>query len=108
MRRQQMKDELMAESPQIPAGALDGMDDWTAVVVWSFTPERVTWRLRSPTDEIRYLKVSPLDQELSLAAERDRLAWAAPQLPVPHVLAYSSDGAHEWLLTAGLNGVSAI
>ncbi len=94
-------------SRAIPPGALAGMAEWEASVAWSFTPERVTWRLRAPDGEIRYLKRLPRGLEPSLAAERDRLVWAARYLPVPRVLGYGSDDANEWLLTAGLVGVDA-
>lgn len=92
----------------IPPAALSGMQNWDATVVWSLIPEVVTWRLLAPHGDIRYLKVSRLGRELTLTAERDRMQWAAPHLPVPHVLAYGSDGEEEWLLTAGLPGVNAI
>lgn len=85
-----------------------GMDGWGATVVWSIVPERVTWRLLGPNGEVRYLKVAPLGTDVSLADERDRMCWAATRLPVPHVLGYGTDGQHEWLLTAGIDGTSAV
>ncbi len=97
----------MEEPPRIPPGAVCGMGGWSATVVWSFIPDVVTWRLLAPSGGIRYLKVSRLGRELGLAAERERMGWAAPRLPVPRVLDYGSDGEHEWLLTAGLVGVNA-
>lgn len=97
----------MEGPPRIPPAALSGVVGWEAAAVWSLVPEVVTWRLRAPDGEVRYLKVSNLGQELTLAAERDRMAWAAPRLPVPQVLDYGSDGEREWLLTAGLAGVNA-
>lgn len=36
------------------------------------------------------------------------MQWAATHLPVPQVLAYGSDGAEQWLLTAALAGVNGI
>ena len=98
----------MEDSPRIPPAALAGLEDWDASLVWSLVPERRTWRLVALSGEIRYLKRYSFAQEMSLAAERDRLAWAATRLPVPTVLGYGSDATQEWLLTAGLPGVSAI
>lgn len=98
----------MENAPQIPPAALAGMDSWDASLVWSLVPERLTWRLTAPSGEICYLKLYSFDQEMSLAAERDRLAWAETRLPVPTVLAYGADDRHEWLVTAGLEGVTAI
>lgn len=97
-----------AVAADIPAKALAGMEGWEATLAWSLTPERITWRLRAPNGEIRYLKVYRLDLGRDLAAERERLNWAFPRLPVPRVLAYSADGEREWLLTAGLPGVTGL
>jgi kanamycin kinase len=77
-------------------------------VVWSFVPERVTWRLRSPGGEVRYLKVAPLGAVPGLAEEALRMRWLSPRLVVPRVLDYGSDGAQEWLLTASVDGTSAV
>ena len=98
----------MESSPRIPPAALVGMEDWDASLVWSLVSERLTWRLTAPSGEIRYLKLYSFDQEMSLAAERDRLAWAETRLPVPRMLTYGFEDRHEWLVTAGLDGVSAI
>lgn len=87
---------------------LAGMERWSAQIVWELNPAVVTWRLVGPGGEARYLKVGARGQELGLAAERDRLAWAAGRLPVPRVLAYGEDAEREWLLTAALPGANAI
>lgn len=92
----------------LPAEALIEVDGWDAEVAWSLTPERTVWRLRSPDGDIRYLKTVRRGTDLPLAAERDRLAWAAARLPVPRVLGYGADREQEWLLTAALPGVTAI
>ncbi len=96
------------EAPRIPPAALRGLQTWQAHVVWANGLEVVTWRLRAAHGAIRYLKVARLGQEVTLVAERERMIWAAARLPVPRVLDYGSDGAHEWLLTAGLEGVPAV
>src|SRR6185312_15452120 len=92
----------------LPPPAWAGMEDWHAEVAWALVPGRTVWRLRAPAGEVRYLKAAPRGLELPLAAERERLDWAATRLPVPRVLAYGADEAHEWLLTAALEGVPAI
>ena len=97
-----------AAAPDIPPGALAGMEGWGATRAWSLMPERITWRLRAPNGETRYLKVYHLDLGRDLEAERERLGWAIPRLPVPRVLAYGADGEREWLLTAGLPGVTGL
>jgi kanamycin kinase len=95
------------EEARVPPAALAGMEGWERGVAWRLVPEVVTWRLRSPRGEVRYLKVSRLGQELALGEERRRMEWAAPYLPVPAVLRYASDEAQEWLLTAALPGADA-
>jgi kanamycin kinase len=97
-----------AVAPDIPAGALAGMAGWEATLAWSLVPERTTWRLRAPAGEVRYLKVYHLSLGRELAAERERLNWALPCLPVPRVLAYGMDSEREWLLTAGMPGVTGL
>jgi kanamycin kinase len=57
--------------------------------------------------ETRFVKVAKLGWHPSLSDERDRLTWAAPRLPVPHVLRYGRDEGVEWLITTGLPGADA-
>ena len=105
------RDAETAPSPRIPPGALartGGLAGWDATVAWSFVPERVTWRLRSPRGEVGYLKVAPLGEAPGLADEAQRMRWLGPRLVVPRVLDYGSDGAQEWLLTAAIDGISAV
>jgi kanamycin kinase len=94
------------EPPTIPPAALQEMAGWESTVVWAFAPDVVTWRLRAPHGEVRYLKVARRGREIGLGAESERLRWAA-RLPVPRVLREGVDGEREWLLTAALPGVNA-
>jgi kanamycin kinase len=101
----------MTPPPCIPPAALEaggGLHAWSATVAWTLEPERVTWRLESPSGDARYLKVYERWTDHSLAAERDRLHWAYHRLPVPEVLDYGADDHHEWLLTRALDGTSAV
>jgi kanamycin kinase len=97
-----------AVAPDLPVGALAGMAGWEATLAWSLVPDRITWRLRAPGGEVRYLKVYDLSLGRELAAERERLDWASRRLPVPRVLAYGLESEREWLLTAGLPGVTGL
>lgn len=94
--------------PSLPLNAIAGMENWEATVAWSLVPERATWRLRAPNGEIRYLKVYQVGPETDLSAERERLAWTAARLSAPRALASGADSAHEWLLTAGMPGVTGL
>lgn len=60
------------------------------------------------TSDDGYIKVGPLHHETSMAAEADRLRWAAPHTAVPDVLEVGDDGAEEWLVTRALAGLSAV
>ncbi|HWT34525.1 MAG TPA: aminoglycoside 3'-phosphotransferase [Microbacterium sp.] len=60
------------------------------------------------TDDGRYLKHGPLSAETSVADEVARLAWAGSFTPVPRVLASGRDATHEWLVTAAIDGESAV
>ena len=101
---------MRAAPPAIPPAALEagGLHDWFATVAWRLEPERVTWRLESPSGDACYLKVYDRRSDHSLAAERDRLRWAVHRLPVPEVLDYGADERHEWLRTRALAGTSAV
>lgn len=54
----------------------------------------------------RYLKWVPAG--FSLAAERERLEWAAVFHPVPAVLDHGADAEGEWMLTRAIDAASAV
>jgi kanamycin kinase len=97
------------------------MAGWETTVVWAHAPGVVTWRLRAPHGEVRYLKVAQTGREIGLGAESERMRWSSTRpagltphrpagptrLPVPRVLQEGTDGEREWLLTAALPGVNA-
>lgn len=72
--------------------------------VWSNHGGGLTFR----TDDTRFIKWGPRSDETSMAAERERLAWAEHYIRVPHVLESGADDAEEWLVTAALPGESAV
>jgi kanamycin kinase len=72
--------------------------------VWRNGLGGVTFR----TDDGRYLKYGPRNAETSMEAEAARLSWAAPHTPVPRVIEAGGDASHEWLVTAALDGESAV
>ena len=54
------------------------------------------------------VKVQPIDElDTSLAGEAERMAWLAPFVSVPAVVATGSDGDLEWLVTEALSGSDA-
>jgi kanamycin kinase len=55
-----------------------------------------------------FVKWAPAGTPLDLAAEAERLAWAAQYLRVPHPLEVGRDASGSWLVTSPLVGVSAV
>ncbi|OYN90830.1 phosphotransferase [Parenemella sanctibonifatiensis] len=81
--------------------------------VWRNELGGVTWRIA--TDPPSYLKYGPAHLEFEPKEEAERLSWlafAAPSLTVPRVLAQgtvtTSAGDHRWLHTAAIPGDTAI
>jgi kanamycin kinase len=62
----------------------------------------------TPTNPARYVKWGPRNAETSMAAEAERLRWAAAHTPVPAVVEQGEDAAREWLVTIALPGESAV
>ena len=93
-----------------PVGHVDVPDAVRARIgrpepVWRNEEGGVTFR---DLDRGVFAKWNPVGTAISLAAERDRLAWAAPHHPVPEVLDYAVDGTGELLVTRALAGDSAV
>jgi kanamycin kinase len=66
-----------------------------------------TWKLRSQTDDVRFVKVAWDDLYPSLADERDRMSWARRHLHVPEVVDYGRQDGIEWLVTTWVPGTDA-
>lgn len=76
--------------------------------VWANALGGLTFRADDADGSSRFVKWGPLDTEVSMAAEAERLAWALPHTPVPVVLEHGADATHEWLVTRALPGRSAV
>ena len=72
--------------------------------VWRNELGGVTFR----ADDGRHIKYGPRNTETSMADEAERLRWAGRFTPVPQVLDAGADATHEWLVTATLDGRSAV
>jgi kanamycin kinase len=81
--------------------------DVRLVVVWRNQLGGLTWQLGDGPHR-RFVKWAPAGSGLPIAAEAERLRWAAQFTPVPVVLGHGQDDDGEWLLTAGLPGRSAV
>ncbi len=74
--------------------------------VWRNELGGVTFRAEG--DGVRFLKFGPRNAETSMANEAERLRWAGQYTPVPRVVEIGGDAAHEWLVTEGMPGLSAV
>lgn len=72
--------------------------------VWRNNYGGLTFR----TDDDRFIKFGPRNDETTFADEAVRLEWAEPYLRVPHVLEVGGDGTHEWIVTRAIAGESAV
>ncbi|WP_417563536.1 phosphotransferase [Microbacterium sp.] len=72
--------------------------------VWRNSLGGVTFR----TGDGRYIKWGMRHPEFDVAAEAERLAWAGRFTPVPRVLQAGGDDTHAWLVTAAIDGRSAV
>lgn len=77
------------------------------VRVWVNGYGGVTFRA-TDADGIRFIKHDAPNPEWSADDEADRLRWAAPYAPVPHVLETGRDATREWIVTTGMPGESAV
>lgn len=75
--------------------------------VWRNELGGLTFELTGASER-RFVKWLPAGAPADLTAEAVRIAWAAPFTPVPRVLDAGSDDDGSWLVTAALDGTSAV
>lgn len=98
----------------VPAGAAPAPP--AVVRLAAGAPTRTVWlnELGGLTFEVldpgnhRYVKWNPAGMPISLAEEARRLHWAAAYATVPPVLDHGRDEHGEWLMTAAIEGRSAV
>jgi len=76
--------------------------------VWQNNLGGLTFRATPAARHPIYIKWGPRNTESSLRDEADRLRWARQWLLVPEVIDQGEDAEHEWLVTAALDGESAV
>ncbi|MET2012801.1 aminoglycoside 3'-phosphotransferase [Microbacterium chocolatum] len=59
-------------------------------------------------DETVFVKLQPRGGETPVAAEVERLHWAARYTAVPRVREWGAEGDEEWLITCGMAGEGAV
>lgn len=60
------------------------------------------------TDDGRYIKWGPRDDEANMRDEAERMRWARTWIAVPEVIEQGQDAAHEWLVTVAIDARSAV
>ncbi len=90
----------------IPAAVTSLADGQEPILVWK-NEDALTFKVGHDPG-CRYIKWSPPSSTLDLAAEAERMRWAAPFTPVPEVLACGADEDGSWLVTAALPGTCAV
>ncbi|WP_300266200.1 aminoglycoside 3'-phosphotransferase [Microbacterium sp.] len=60
------------------------------------------------TNDERFIKWGPRNDEASMRDEAERMRWARRWIRVPEVIEQGQDDEHEWLVTAALSGDSAV
>ncbi|NLT26785.1 MAG: alpha/beta fold hydrolase [Microbacteriaceae bacterium] len=102
----------LGTAPPARIRALAGDD--ALELVWRNELGGTTHRATGADGRTRYLKHQPLAglpprerADVDLVVEADKLRWAARWAAVPRVLEVGADGDEAWLVTAGIDAVSA-
>ncbi len=95
---------IPVEPLTVPARVLALAGGATLTPVWRNDYGGLTFR----TDDGRYIKHEPRNDESTLAGEVDRLVWAGRYIRVPEPLEVGGDETHEWLVTRAIPGQSAV
>ncbi|MDQ0728105.1 aminoglycoside 3'-phosphotransferase [Microbacterium sp. W4I20] len=77
------------------------------VCVWDNDYGGLTFRATGAGDPF-YIKWGPRNLEFTLQDEAERMTWASRWITVPTVLEQGQDETHEWLVTAAIDGLSAV
>ncbi|MDR6866866.1 kanamycin kinase [Microbacterium resistens] len=99
---------IPVEPVTVPARVEELARGAALVCVWDNDYGGLTFRATPETGEPFYIKWGPRNLEFTLRDEAERMAWAARWIRVPRVLAQGEDDEHEWLVTAAIDGLSAV
>ncbi|REJ03850.1 aminoglycoside 3'-phosphotransferase [Microbacterium bovistercoris] len=76
--------------------------------VWLNDIGGLTFRATPAAGDVFFIKWGPRNAETSLRDEAERMTWAGRFIRVPRVLDQGDDDTHEWLVTAAIDGESAV
>ena len=88
---------------QIPEIVHDVAAGRAIELVWRNDLGGLTFRI-----DDTFLKWNPQSTGIDLDRERSRLEWIAARHPAPRVIRFGVAGDAQWLLTAALDGISAV
>jgi kanamycin kinase len=89
---------------EVPARVRQLAHGATLTPVWRNGIGGLTFR----TDDGRYIKWGPHDDEANMRDEAERMRWARTWITVPEVLEHGQDATHEWLVTVAIDARSAV
>ncbi|WP_136033353.1 aminoglycoside 3'-phosphotransferase [Microbacterium sp. PF5] len=98
---------IPAESVVVPDRVRELSRGADLVCVWRNDDGGLTFRATG-VGEPFYIKWGPRNLESTLRDEAERMRWAARWISAPTVLDSGEDETHEWLVTAALDGLSAV
>ena len=87
---------------------LELADGATLTPVWASELGGFTFRADASDGTVRFIKYVPRNGEVSLFDEAERLSWAGQYTRVPVVVEVGSSHTHEWLVTEGIDAVTAV
>lgn len=103
MSRPDLVRQFSLDGVRIPDLALRCNGGVPPALVWRNELDGLTFRVSEG-----FLKWNPLSTGVDLGREIERLQWLEGRLPVPRVLASGTEDGAQWLLTAPVEGESAV
>ncbi len=92
----------------VPAVVTELAGDDAILPVWRNELGGLTFELSGADETRRFVKWMPAGVGVAIEQEAERLEWAGRVIVVPEVLATGDDDEGSWMLTAGLEGDSAV
>ena len=91
---------------EVPAAVQKIADARPVSAVWENELGGVTFQIGAGSDRL-FVKWAPA-RSIDLSREAERLVWAAQWTPVPRLLDQGADAHGSWIVSAGLDGDSAV
>lgn len=99
---------IPAPSLEVPAHVRALAGDSRLEPVWANTIGGLTFRAMPAGRHPLYIKWGPRNDESTMRDEAERMRWAGRWIRVPEIVEEGRDATHEWLVTAAIDGESAV